>query len=143
MMGKVSEVPKEKCKDRILVQSAPYDEQFKKTGSYTEEIKLKCSYTTSGGDETTTTTATAAAAPATRDLRKRPNAAAPVASNEQEARLDEDLERVAITFAGTAALVPPPPCPHPPLGGQPSLTVATTLGPSWLPATELYTGLDL
>ena len=25
MMGKVSEVPKERCKDRFLVQSAPYD----------------------------------------------------------------------------------------------------------------------
>jgi len=57
MMGKVSEVPKERCKDRFLVQSAPYDgvvpnEKFEWKSHFTDpnhkphEIKLKCSYIT-------------------------------------------------------------------------------------------------
>merc|ERR1712070_143620 len=64
MMGKMPEVPKEKCKDRFLVQSAPYDgpldqqEKFEWRAYYTpdkfppppngtfkpDEVKLKCSY---------------------------------------------------------------------------------------------------
>merc|ERR1712232_1499174 len=65
MMGKVPELPKEKCKDRFLVQSAPYDgeepdDKFEwKTHFSTDnplfagnataipkpvEVKLKCSY---------------------------------------------------------------------------------------------------
>lgn len=62
MMGKVSEVPKEKCKDRFLVQSAVYDgklpnEKFEWKQHFTDpafkpdEIKLKCSYITTGADE--------------------------------------------------------------------------------------------
>jgi len=56
-MGKVPEVPKEKCKDRFLVQSAPYDGQmpndkFEWKAHFTDpnykpdEVKLKCSYIT-------------------------------------------------------------------------------------------------
>jgi len=62
MMGKVSEIPKEKCKDRFLVQSAVYDgelpnEKFEWKTHFTDptmkpdEIKLKCSYITKDDGE--------------------------------------------------------------------------------------------
>merc|ERR1712070_948736 len=59
MMGKVAEIPKEKCKDRFLVQSAAYDgelptdqkpfewkQHFTDPKHKPDEIKLKCSYIT-------------------------------------------------------------------------------------------------
>ena len=63
MMGKVPQIPKEKCKDRFLVQSAVYDgelpnDKFEWKTHFTDpnnpkpdEIKLKCSYITSGDPE--------------------------------------------------------------------------------------------
>ena len=62
MMGKVPHIPKEKCKDRFLVQSALYDGElpndkfewkshFTDPNSPKDEIKLKCSYITSGDAE--------------------------------------------------------------------------------------------
>jgi len=62
MMGKVHEVPKEKCKDRFLVQSAVYDgelpnDKFEWKSHFTDashkpdEIKLKCSYITQSETE--------------------------------------------------------------------------------------------
>jgi len=64
MMGKVHEVPKEKCKDRFLVQSAVYDgelpnDKFEWKTHFTDashkpdEIKLKCSYITQSESEET------------------------------------------------------------------------------------------
>jgi len=61
MMGKMAEVPKEKCKDRFLVQSHPFDgpadqaekfewkthftsEKFPPSTFKPSEVKLKCSY---------------------------------------------------------------------------------------------------
>jgi len=91
MMGKVPEIPKEKCKDRFLVQSAVYDgpmdaiDKFEWKAHFTDpnapkpdEIKLKCSYITS--DEGEAASKSAARPAADEGIRQRATATKPAPS---------------------------------------------------------------
>jgi len=91
MMGKLPEVPKEKCKDRFLVQSAPFDGEVSDSANFQwkahftdpkhkpDEIKLKCTYLTDGEAEQTNQGAGTTHAPAAVDdgLRQRTVTAKP------------------------------------------------------------------
>jgi hypothetical protein len=68
MMGKMTSMPKEKCKDRFLVQSAEYDGELTDTTKFEwksyftdpthkpDEQKLKCTYITEEQKDTTSPT---------------------------------------------------------------------------------------
>merc|ERR1711934_728265 len=92
MMGKLPEVPKEKCKDRFLVQSAPFDGEIQDSANFQwkahftdpkhkpDEIKLKCTYLTDGQTEEVggeKSAATHAPAPVDDGLRQRTVTAKP------------------------------------------------------------------